>query len=174
MITLHSYSELVLWPWGWTGTDAPNHAQLQTLGRKFAYFNSYTPQQSNNLYPTNGTTDDWAYGELGIASYTFEMGTTFFQGCTTFESTIWPDNRDALLYALTVADTPYMSAYGPDALSAAISPNPVPRGAPASTGLSSRACCSGPGACAAGPSTRSSSSRPRRSRRRCRPSCCGG
>jgi hypothetical protein len=58
-ITLHSYSQLVLWPWGWTSADSPNHTQLQTLGRKMAYFNSYTPQQSNDLYPTSGTSDEW-------------------------------------------------------------------------------------------------------------------
>ena len=57
-ITLHSYSELVLWPWGWTSTDAPNHVQLQTLGRKMAYFNDYEPQQANDLYGTTGTHDD--------------------------------------------------------------------------------------------------------------------
>ena len=116
MITLHSYSELVLWPWGWTGTDAPNHAQLQTLGRKLAYFNSYNPQQSNDLYPTNGTTDDWSYGELGIASYTFEMGTDFFQDCTTFQNTIYPKNCQALLYAFKATRQPYMDPKGPELL----------------------------------------------------------
>ncbi len=131
LITLHSYSELVLWPWGWTYSPSPNDAQLQTVGRKLAWYNNYTPQQSSDLYITDGTTDDWSYGELGIASFTFEMGTAFFQACTTFESTIWPNNRPALLYAFSVAQTPYLTAYGPDALNAAIAPNPVPRGTPA-------------------------------------------
>ncbi len=130
LITLHSYSELVLWPWGWTSTDAPNGAQLQTLGRKLAWYNNYTPQQSNDLYTTDGTTDDWSYGELGIASYTFELGTQFFQACTTFENTIWPTNRPALLYAFMVADTPYMTAYGPDALNGAVDLPSVPQGQP--------------------------------------------
>ena len=43
---IHSYSPLVLWPWGFQSGAAPNGTALQTLGRKFAYFNSYTPQQS--------------------------------------------------------------------------------------------------------------------------------
>jgi carboxypeptidase T len=113
-ISLHSYSQLVLWPWGWTSTDAPNHAQLRTLGRKFAYFNSYTPIQSYDLYQTSGTSDEWSYGELGIASYTFELGTSFFQSCTVFENTILPGNMPALFYAFKVANTPYMTSYGPD------------------------------------------------------------
>ena len=120
-ITLHSYSELVLWPWGWTSTDSPNHTQLQTLGRKMAYFNDYEPQQANDLYGTTGTHDDWAYGILGIAGYTFEMGTTFFQDCTSFENTIYPDNLDALLNSIKAARRPYMTPAGPESANLAVS-----------------------------------------------------
>jgi carboxypeptidase T len=116
LITLHSAAGLVLWPWGWTGTDAPNHAELRTLGRKMAYFNNYTPQQSNDLYLTTGTTDDWSYGELGIASYTFEMGDYFFQDCDTFQNTIYPTNRNAILYAFKATRQPYMDPKGPESL----------------------------------------------------------
>ena len=48
-----------------------------TLGRKLAYWNGYTPEQAIGLYPTDGTTTDFVYGELGIAAYTFELGTAF-------------------------------------------------------------------------------------------------
>lgn len=129
-ITLHSYSELVLWPWGWTPTDAPNHVQLRTLGRKLAYYNNYFPQQSNDLYATTGTSDDWAYGELGIAAYTYEMGTSFFQSCSSFESTIYPTNLASLLYAFKAARLPYMNPSGPDVLNVAVSPTSVPAGTP--------------------------------------------
>ncbi len=127
-IDLHSYSELVLWPWGWTSTNSPNATQLQTLGRKLAYFNSYTPQKSYSLYATDGTTDDHAYGIYGVASYCIEMGTSFFQSCTTFENTIYPNNLQALLYAAKVVRTPYMTPLGPDALSLVASPASVPAG----------------------------------------------
>jgi PKD repeat protein len=130
-LDLHSYSELVLWPWGWTSTNAPNFAQLQTLGRKMAYFNDYSPQKSYSLYPTDGTTDDHSYGLLGVASYCIEMGTSFFQSCTTFENTIYPDNLQTLLFTAKVARTPYMTPLGPDALSVAVAPAEVPQGSPA-------------------------------------------
>jgi carboxypeptidase T len=129
-ITLHSYSQLVLWPWGWTYTDAPNHVQLQTLGRKLAYFNSYTPQQATELYPTTGTSDDWAYGTMGIAAYTFEMGTSFFQDCTTFNNTIYPNNRNALMYAFKSARHPYLDPLGPESLSVTATPGSVEPGTP--------------------------------------------
>ena len=129
-ITLHSFSGLVLWPWGDVSTPAPNAVQLQTLGRKFAYFNHYTPEQSVSLYRTTGATDDWAYGELGLAAYTFELGTYFFQGCGYFVSTLYPDNLQALLYAAKSARQPYTLASGPDALSTTAAPLNVTRGEP--------------------------------------------
>ncbi|MFZ2097390.1 MAG: M14 family zinc carboxypeptidase [Anaerolineales bacterium] len=130
LITLHSYSELVLWPWGWSPAPAPNSTQLQTLGRHLSFFNGYTPQQSYQLYQTSGTSDEFAYGELGIAGYTFEMGTEFFQDCGSFESTVYPDNRDALLYAFKTARQPYMDPAGPDSLNVAVTPGAVVPGEP--------------------------------------------
>ena len=113
-LDIHSYSELVLWPWGFTEDVAPNGTQLQTLGRKLAFFNGYRPQQAISLYPTCGTTDDFVYGDLGVAAYTFELGTAFFQDCSTFEDTILPDNLKALVYAAKVARTPYLTPAGPE------------------------------------------------------------
>jgi hypothetical protein len=121
-ISLHSYQQLVLWPWGYTSTQPPNTG-LQTLGRKFAFFNDYTPQQAIGLYATSGTDDDDCYAQLGIPSYTFEMGTAFFQDCSSYESTIYPKNLQALLYAAKACRAPYRLPYGPDALSLTLSGN---------------------------------------------------
>jgi PKD repeat protein len=120
-LDIHSYSQLVLWPWGFTSTVPPNGTALQTLGRKMAYFNSYQPIQSYDLYVTDGATDDYGYGELGIASYVFELGTAFFQDCTSFENTILPHNLPALRYAAKAARTPYLTPAGPDALAVMVS-----------------------------------------------------
>ncbi|MGD8791671.1 MAG: M14 family zinc carboxypeptidase [Anaerolineae bacterium] len=127
-IDLHSYSELVLWSWGFTYQLAPNATGLQSLGRKFAYFNGYSPQQAIGLYPTDGTTKDFAYGELGLAGYTFELGTWFFEACSTFENTILPDNMPALLYAAKASRLPYMLPAGPDAVDVAAQPAGVTPG----------------------------------------------
>ncbi len=129
-IDLHSYSNLVLWPWGFDSAVPPNGTALQTLGRKFAYFNNYEPGQAISLYVTDGTTDDFAYGDLGVAGYTFELGTTFFQACSTFENTIVPANLPALLYGAKVARTPYLTPAGPDALSVAAAPGTITVGDP--------------------------------------------
>jgi hypothetical protein len=108
---------------------APNGTALQTLGRKFAFFNQYTPEQSVGLYPTDGTTDDFAYGELGVPAYTIEMGTDFFQDCPTFENTIVPDNLAALLYALKALHRPYLDPAGPDTLNVSVFPTATIAGA---------------------------------------------
>ena len=128
-ITLHSYSEMVLFPWGWTDTqDAPNKTDLQTLGRKFGAFNQYEVC-SDCLYNASGTTDDFVYGDLGVASYTFELGTAFFQDCDFFESDIIPKNMPALIYAFKAARRPYQNPAGPDALNVAVSSDTVDAGA---------------------------------------------
>jgi carboxypeptidase T len=127
-IDVHSHGRLVLWPWGWTPDPAPNATQLQTLGRKFAYFNGHEPKQGYGLYPTDGTTTSFTYGELGIASYTFELGTEFFEDCTYFENNIMPDNLPALLYAIKVARTPYMTPAGPEAVDLSLDFGAIPPG----------------------------------------------
>ena len=123
-IDVHSYSELVLWPWGYTYSQAPNHASLRAMSYKFAYYNDYTPQQSVALYPTNGTTDDWAYGVLGVPGFCFEVGTSFHQSCSAFESEIYPDNQEALIRAIKIARRPYRLTHGPEVtnLSAYVNP----------------------------------------------------
>ena len=113
-LDIHSYSRLVLWPWGDVSSPAPNGTALQTLGRKFAFHNGYTPQQSVGLYATDGTSDGVSYGELGVAAYTFELGTAFFESCTNFNNTIKPGNLPALIYAAKVVRTPYITPAGPD------------------------------------------------------------
>ncbi|MEZ4706125.1 MAG: M14 family metallopeptidase [Caldilineaceae bacterium] len=131
LISLHSFSQLILYPWGWSDAPAPNRTQLATLGRKFGYFTGYDVCQSGEfgcIYQTDGSTDDWSYGELGIASYTFELGTEFFQSCSYFEEEILTDTLSSLLYAVKVARQPYLMPSGPDTLSVQLSTNIIEAG----------------------------------------------
>jgi hypothetical protein len=78
-IDFHSFSELVLWPFGYTtadtapGLDANEARAFQTLGRQMASLNGYTPEQASDLYITDGSIDDWMWGQHKIWSYTYEM-----------------------------------------------------------------------------------------------------
>jgi carboxypeptidase T len=113
-IDVHSYSELVLWPWGDNNTLAPNGVAMRALGRKLARYNGYMPMQSVGLYPTDGTSDNLSYGELGIPHMTFELGTEFFQSCTVYNEKVLPDNLKALKYAAKIINAPYLLPSGPD------------------------------------------------------------
>ncbi|MFG3442701.1 M14 family zinc carboxypeptidase [Nonomuraea sp. NPDC047897] len=78
-IDWHTYSELILWPYGYTYNDtAPGLTQDDrdahaTLGQNMAGTNNYTPEQASDLYITDGTIDDWLWGAHKIFSFTFEM-----------------------------------------------------------------------------------------------------
>ena len=78
-ITFHSYGELVQWPYGYTyehipsDMDPDDYDRFVEMGTHMASTNGYTPQQSSDLYLTDGTTDDWMYGVHRIFCFTFEM-----------------------------------------------------------------------------------------------------
>ena len=83
-ISYHSYSELVLFPYGYQyGAIAPDHYALEELATDMAITipaeggGHYTPQQSLQLYPCMGTTDDYSYGVQGTFAFTIELGTQF-------------------------------------------------------------------------------------------------
>ena len=114
LISMHSYSELVLWPWGYTSASAPNYTGLKMIGDKFATYNHYTSESSSSLYPTAGDTTDWTYGELGVPAFTFELGNSFMPSYSIIDSEQWPENKPALIYAAKIARMPYMLIKGPD------------------------------------------------------------
>ena len=130
LLTFHSYGSLVLYPWGWSDAPPPDEIALRTLGRKFGFYNGYSVRQAVALYPTTGTTDDWAYGALGLAAYTFELGSAFFEDCGTFASETLPRNLPALLYAAKAAHRPFESPSGPETLQISLSPTAVLAGQP--------------------------------------------
>ncbi|GAA2808904.1 M14 family metallopeptidase [Saccharopolyspora taberi] len=78
-IDWHTYSELVLWPFGYTydgattGMTQQEYDRFVRVGREMAQTNGYTPQQSSDLYITDGSTTDWMWGKHKIFSFTFEM-----------------------------------------------------------------------------------------------------
>jgi len=83
-ISYHTYSELVLWPYGYTvGATAPDAASLAALGTAMGQAipklgsGHYDPGPAWSLYAAAGVTDDYAYGKHGIFSYTIELATQF-------------------------------------------------------------------------------------------------
>lgn len=114
-ITLHSFGDDILAPWGFTNSPAPDRAALVALGKKMSRFNGYPVSTGDTGigYFAPGATDDWLYGTRGIPSYTFEVGPEtgdcagFLPPHTCLDSLLWPTNKKAFLYAAQAAATPY-------------------------------------------------------------------
>jgi hypothetical protein len=122
VISYHSYSELVLWPYG-HGELAPDSAYFRTLGQGIASQiqrlggGYYTPEQSNYLYPTNCGSDDWMYGwahYLGgfpCMSYTVEVGTAFYQSTSQLDA-IQTQNFKGAWYEMRRSDSIIAALHG--------------------------------------------------------------
>lgn len=117
-IDFHTYSELVLWPYGYTNNDTgpgltqDDHDTFAALGRNMASTNGYTPEQASDLYITDGSIDDWLWGNQKIFSFTFEMyPTSAGQGGFYPPDEVIPRetsrNKEAVLRFLEYADCPY-------------------------------------------------------------------
>ncbi|MFF9086891.1 M14 family metallopeptidase [Streptomyces sp. NPDC014991] len=116
-IDFHTYSELVLWPFGYTyadtasGMTADDAAAYKAVGQKMAASNGYTPEQSSDLYITDGSIDDYLWGTQKIFDYTFEMypasgGGGFYPPDEVIERET-SRNKDAVLQLLENADCMY-------------------------------------------------------------------
>ncbi len=82
ILTYHSYSQLILYPWGYTNdpiTDAEDRSKIALLADRMkakiaaVHGVNYVAQQSSKLYPAAGDTTDWTYGVYGIPSITIEL-----------------------------------------------------------------------------------------------------
>jgi hypothetical protein len=78
-IDWHSYSELILRPFGYTSDDSEHEAQHKQLGDGFRdkiklnRGKQYTSKKAIGLYPTSGTARDWFYGANKAYGYTIEL-----------------------------------------------------------------------------------------------------
>ena len=135
-LDLHSTGNLVLYPWGQDNLPPPN-LQLRTIARKAARYNGYNPIQTIQLYPTSGTSQDFAYGELGVAGFGMETGNGsgscggFMPPYSCMDGgtggNFWNLNRPVLLYFAKICRTPYMTGEGPVTDSLTINRSPGTR-----------------------------------------------
>jgi murein tripeptide amidase MpaA len=112
MITYHSFSQVILYPWGYTRLPSAQDALLRSLGNNLAARiaavngrNYLAGPAGTTLYVTNGSTDDWTFALTGMPSFTIELppideaGGGFFNS----EADIAPivrENLAAMLYLI--------------------------------------------------------------------------
>ena len=110
-VDIHTYSNLNLWPWGYTSTPTSDDSAYRTLAWKMFRHNAYRSFQAYFLYVTDGTTDDWIYGATNehnkALGWTFEIGENFYQPDTNIILEQVGENIFPFLY-LVKASGPYI------------------------------------------------------------------
>ncbi|XP_033882890.1 carboxypeptidase A1-like isoform X1 [Acipenser ruthenus] len=118
MITIHSYSQMLMYPYGYTSTETPNQQELHTLaksavdalaalhGTKYTYGSMIT-----TIYPASGTTADWGYLNGIKYSFTFELRDTGRYGFLLPAEQIIPTAQETWLALMKIMeharDNPY-------------------------------------------------------------------
>lgn len=124
-LSFHSYSQLLMFPYGGSSEKAPNYDHLKLIGEKAIaalqkrYNTSYkTGSVYETIYPSSGSSHDWAYSVLKIPiSYTFELRglpnstEMFILPADQIEPTGW-ETLDAVVTILTEAQK--LGYYGPN------------------------------------------------------------
>lgn len=80
-VSLHSYGQYLVYPWGYTGNDLPKEwKKLDSLAKEVsnsvqrAGGKPFRVLSAGNWYPAAGGSDDYAFGAIGIPySYTMEL-----------------------------------------------------------------------------------------------------
>lgn len=96
-LSIHTYGELILWPWGHVDDPSPDDAVFRALGGAMATSARYRGQQGIDLYPTTGTADDWFYASTGAIGFTMEAARAFHPTYTSTFPALYLRTRDALL-----------------------------------------------------------------------------
>ncbi len=113
--SVHTYSNLTLYPWGYTTNDTPHAATYEHMGAEMTKFNGYEYGQPGGVlnYDVNGGTNDWVYGDTSehnlIYTFTNEIGSGsdgFWpeenRRGPLFQENIWPH-----IYLMRAAGTYY-------------------------------------------------------------------
>ncbi|RFT16520.1 MAG: Carboxypeptidase T [Candidatus Saccharicenans subterraneus] len=120
-ISYHSFSQLILYPWGYLDQPTEDEALLQSLAQEMAGLISQvngrvyqTGRAAASLYLTNGDFADWAYGLFRIPAFTIELPPVDLVqgGFLNSESDIEPifrENLPAALYLIEWAIDSYVS-----------------------------------------------------------------
>jgi hypothetical protein len=127
LVSYHSFSQVILYPWGYTEDASDKEDILFEIGDKMSQVMEpvngryYAAERAGaGFYFTNGDTTDWSFGVYGIPSYTIELPPNssikgeFFNA----ESDILPifnENLPAALYLIDwcIQTYPSQSQYSP-------------------------------------------------------------
>ncbi|KAL4659472.1 carboxypeptidase A1-like [Arapaima gigas] len=110
-ISIHSYSQMLLYPYGYTRTPVPDQPELHDLARRAIsnlaslYGTKYTYGSIiTTIYQASGGTIDWTYNQGVKYSYTFELRDTGRYGFLLPASQIIPTAQETWLAVMTIME----------------------------------------------------------------------
>ncbi|MGA1822497.1 MAG: M14 family zinc carboxypeptidase [Thermoplasmatota archaeon] len=106
-LSYHSYSEVILFPWGHTYDLPRDYSMLNKIATRMSDYNGFTPIQGVTLYPTSGDFVDYMYGTFGVPAFTVELDTVFIPPISRIKSNTLPNLEVSFLLA-KIAEDPYM------------------------------------------------------------------
>ncbi|MBL8878987.1 MAG: hypothetical protein JNG88_07690, partial [Phycisphaerales bacterium] len=128
----HSYSQLVLWPWGYTSDVTIDEPFFQSFGQTMAnilaepFGTQYVAGPVNTtIYPVSGGSVDWLYGARGIKAISTELRDTGEFGFVLPADQITPqciEMTPAMLYYADRVSAP-LNISLPNGVPSYISPN---------------------------------------------------
>jgi murein tripeptide amidase MpaA len=93
-VTVHSYGNEWMFPWGYIDEPSVSDALFRYYAERLTDKNGYVAENGWHLYgATSGTTDDYLYATFGTLAYTLEAGTNI-DGFWAAPSRIEPIFRD--------------------------------------------------------------------------------
>ncbi len=96
-LNYHTYSNLLILPWGYIPQETPDSLIFRQFGRDMTAVNNYTWGISSDIiYSVNGDTDDWMYGEQTTKNKILSMTPEVGSGADGF----WPPQSRILPLAM--------------------------------------------------------------------------
>ncbi|RKY63579.1 MAG: hypothetical protein DRQ02_12475 [Candidatus Latescibacterota bacterium] len=108
VINYHTYSNLILFPWGYENIPTPDDSLLRSMARYMSQFNGYDYGRPGELlYIADGVAIDWEYGDTShpkILPFTFEVGEAFWQPDTNVIVEQIAENLEPNLFLIKATD----------------------------------------------------------------------
>ncbi len=110
VISYHSYSQTILYPWGYADLPTEDESMMQFLAEQMSMLiyqvngRTYQPGRSSSLlYLTNGDFTDWIYGFFKVPAFTVELPPVDFLSGGFFNpesdiQSIFEENLPAVLF----------------------------------------------------------------------------
>ena len=114
LLSYHTYSELILYPWGgsYDHVGGVDQQIFEKMAQDMSKWNNYTPQKASDMYIASGDTCDWAYGVHNVYCFTFELTPKgfwgsggFYPGAGVIDKTFL-DNLNPAIYLMEYSDEP--------------------------------------------------------------------